>query len=637
MKHSKSLSFSALATLALGAATVASCKAPVPIGELMLVLQTDMSLPKDVDSLKIEVLVRGDTRFSQSFEKLGNEESLKIPASLGVTIGDKTDPTTPITLRISAFQQGKARVLRETVTTVPADRLAAVRLPIQWLCWNQVKDDGMGHVDTSCPSGQTCVAGSCKEKTVDSSKLSDYKDSDVFGGGTGKGDGVCFDTATCFGAAADAPVDMATCSITASGDVNVAIRVDSAGICGPSGCFVTVDAKSDFGWQPGPNGTLVLPKAVCDRITTGLAAGVSVAPVSSACPLKTEGVPACGPWSSSGKSPGAPGTVTPVALIANQAHPVALALATPSVIWTNSGASAMATGSLKSISMAGGPTTPLLAMQAFPKDLALDESQGGTISGIYFTTNGVGGMPGAVVGLDVTDPMSPKPVSFAIPNLSTPEGIAVGNGALYFTDFTTGAIEKVDLATKMVTPIASTSIGNAQNSPYRIAVDKQTLFWTNEGQMGTLADSVMYADLADPMPTVLAMGQKTPRGLVLDLDTTGVAKAIYWTNSEPGGDVMTAKLSGTPAVPGMATVFASKQARPIGIAVDADTVYWTNRDDGTVMKAPKAGGAPVVVAKGQSTPGAIAVDADNVYWINEGSSTTSNGAVMKLAKTAPAP
>jgi hypothetical protein len=71
---------------------------------------------------------------------------------------------------------------------------------------------------------------------------------------------------------------------------------------------------------------------------------------------------------------------------------------------------------------------------------------------------------------------------------------------------------------------------------------------------------------------------------------------------------------------------------PKDLAIDAAFVYWTNLDDGTVMKVPLAGGDPTTLVSDQFQPGAIAVDADALYWANGFLSfDTAAGSVMKLA------
>jgi hypothetical protein len=120
---------------------------------------------------------------------------------------------------------------------------------------------------------------------------------------------------------------------------------------------------------------------------------------------------------------------------------------------------------------------------------------------------------------------------------------------------------------------------------------------------------------------LLATQQNGPFGLA-------AAKGrVAWSN--PG--VMTCQPSGACAFPpgsnGSLVVWdgcdastktiASGQAAPLGVAMDAKNVYWTNFGDGTVVQAPVGGGAPTVLASGQTftvTGLDIAVDATSVYW-----------------------
>lgn len=632
-------SFGRVSRVALGALTLSmvgapSCS-PLPVGETMLILQTDLSLPKDIDKLTIDVLVRGELRNTSSLTDVGADGSLLIPASLGITLdlAKGTDASTPVTLRATAFQKEKARIIREVVTTVPKDRIAALKMPIQWLCWDQVAIDDKNVAHTNCKDiNQTCVAGTCVNKAVDPSTLDDFAPDKVFGGGTGtNGDGTCFDTTGCFNDSVDAPTQLVgdDCVIKTTGEVNVAIRVDSAGICGPTGCFVPLDAKSEFGWQAGDSGTIKLPRAVCDRISVShTASGVSTSPTSAACPLKSNGIPACGPWSASGKAPPAPGTLKPVQLVGAQASPVSLALGGGNIFWTNAGISGAKNSSVKLMPIVGGSTNTVAVNASFPGDLALDlDSMGGVNSVIWADTGS-----SSVLGFDF---VAQTPLAFPIAGAKGPTGVALVAGSLFVTDFTDNAVYRI--AAKKLNVLATSVSG--QLSPNRIAADAKTAFWTNEGNKGMANGSIVLSDLMDPAPVTIAPAQDLPRNLAIDLDTTSLlTKTVYWANYAMAGDVMMLGIGGTPAAPmGMPTVFAKGQGQPYGITLDATNVYWTNHATGMVMKAPKAGGAPVPVAKDQSAPGAIVVDANNIYWINEGTPGAKQGAIMKIAKGAPAP
>jgi hypothetical protein len=71
---------------------------------------------------------------------------------------------------------------------------------------------------------------------------------------------------------------------------------------------------------------------------------------------------------------------------------------------------------------------------------------------------------------------------------------------------------------------------------------------------------------------------------------------VFWTGSEgvtKGGLVMRMPVNG-----GIRTTIASGQTYPVGIALDATNVYWTNYFDGTVMRTSKFGGRTQTLAVG---------------------------------------
>jgi len=284
------------------AATLPSCSADAEPakGQLMVVVQTDMPIPKDVDSIRIEISAYGNLLFGNNYGV--GPGGLLIPATLAIVAGE--EPAVPVHIRLISWQNNTLRTLREAVTTVPKDRIAMLRMPIQWLCDGQAKAMGERVVGT-CPDGQTCISGQCKSSNVASSELETYSPEAVFGGGNGKGTGTCFDTVPCFSQGAGVEVDISTCSIAqpASGKgTNVALVMppDSDGICGPDACLIPLDADSAEGWRV-ENGRIVLPSAVCERLEEGKIVAVAV---TTACETKTSSVPTCGPWSSVTEKPG---------------------------------------------------------------------------------------------------------------------------------------------------------------------------------------------------------------------------------------------------------------------------------------------------------------------------------------------
>ena len=286
--------------------------------------------------------------------------------------------------------------------------------------------------------------------------------------------------------------------------------------------------------------------------------------------------------------------------LASGGEPAAIAIDDTAVYWTSIGVGSDA-GTVMTVPKTGGLAATLASGQSGPQGLAVDRRN------VYWTNNGT-----SVSVMSVPSGGGPS-VSLAPPQ-DNPYGTGITVDALsvyWATSNGTGssALMKVLLAGGAPTILATV------DSPGGVAVDATSVYWTSLHAGG----SVMKIPVGGGAPTTLASGPDNyPNAVVVD------AANVYWTNSFTGKSVAKVPVAG-----GAVTVLAAGQANPGGLAVDDTSVYWVNRDDGTVMKVPIAGGAPTALASGQDDPQSIVVDTTSVYWTNPYGDAGA-GAVMKL-------
>jgi hypothetical protein len=91
------------------------------------------------------------------------------------------------------------------------------------------------------------------------------------------------------------------------------------------------------------------------------------------------------------------------------------------------------------------------------------------------------------------------------------------------------------------------------------------------------------------------------RGLGLDLDH------IYWAGTSQ--TISSANLGGSDP-----QTLVSGQNGPIGVAVDASHLYWTNQNDGSIWAANRDGTSPHVISSAGLAGWDIAVGGDHLYW-----------------------
>jgi len=148
-----------------------------------------------------------------------------------------------------------------------------------------------------------------------------------------------------------------------------------------------------------------------------------------------------------------------------------------------------------------------------------------------------------------------------------------------------------------------------------LAVDFTSLYWTD-------GSTVSKVPIAGGPVTTLAFGQSRSYGIAID------ANSVYWTNYvSPGGTVMKCPLAG-----GSPTTLAAAEGQPAGITVDGARVYWADYGSGAIVSTPLGGGALTTIVLDPGGPDSIAVDGTSVYWDDTGDAgmgVADNTALMK--------
>ena len=186
-----------------------------------------------------------------------------------------------------------------------------------------------------------------------------------------------------------------------------------------------------------------------------------------------------------------------------------------------------------------------------------------------------------------------------------PGAIAVNDTTVFWANLNSPVINQATIGMPPATLFAEDS-----GALWGVAADAQAVYWTrDDGDPAT--SGVVRAPLDGGAPTLIAMGGDQPYAITIDADS------VFWTDRDTGEVLSVPHAGGTPVV------LADLQAEPYRIAQHGDYVYWTNNScnqgPDCIMRARKDGTeAPMAVAGGQSAPYAIAVDAENVYWTDEG-------------------
>jgi hypothetical protein len=134
----------------------------------------------------------------------------------------------------------------------------------------------------------------------------------------------------------------------------------------------------------------------------------------------------------------------------------------------------------------------------------------------------------------------------------------------------------------------------------------------NSVYVGLFSDGIVSVAKAGGAvtPIVSSVGGYSP-GVEIQNAVVFDQENLYWAESS-GGDT-SGPIARAPVGGGPATVLASSTGFTAGIAVDAESVYWVDQDQGTVSRVPLGGGTASALATGLKTPGGLALHAGTLY------------------------
>jgi len=265
---------------------------------------------------------------------------------------------------------------------------------------------------------------------------------------------------------------------------------------------------------------------------------------------------------------------------------------------------------------------------------------------------------------DDTTPLSSDPTGFAhlfkcsiggcknVPTELAPGfayALSVDGSSAYWTTYDQTQIMECPTG-GCASPIMLASLA-ANEPPTGIAVDATSIYWAV--QLGGVMKCAIHGcsnsltslvtGLRDPTPGVTPPGGG-PASAVSELGQIALDDTSVYVVDTYGsglGRILKCAKNGCNNTP---TTLASDLNGAVGIAVDADNVYWAETGQSVVAGQMVAGagrvakcaiggcnGSPTVIAASQDGPTGIAVDAMHVYWASSGASATE-GTIRVAAK-----
>ena len=194
---------------------------PTSTGGLVVIVESDLALPADIDRITVEATQVNSTLLHE--DRKAGPGKLLIPAEFAI---GPTGNSVPVVVHAVAYKGTSPRVERTAVTPIPVDHVGVLHIPLNYLCDGTAKEDGT----SSCGNSKTCKQGTCATSTVSPSEVAE-KPAMINAADAGKvASSGCLDVLGCFATATVVDVDPTTCSL------HLPMSIDVGHVTWPSRC-----------------------------------------------------------------------------------------------------------------------------------------------------------------------------------------------------------------------------------------------------------------------------------------------------------------------------------------------------------------------------------------------------------------
>ncbi|MGZ3451267.1 MAG: LamG domain-containing protein [Polyangiales bacterium] len=180
--------------------------------ELVVAVQTDLRIPKDLNAVNIKIVALGGTYFDQTF--VVGPGGVHLPQTIGIVPNDDKN-LQPVDITVTGkfgadLASATDKVVRRVRVTFGKDRVGLVRMPLRFTCYGDKKIN-------DCGEEQTCIAGECVAiPQLEGTTLPEFTNDAVFGaGGDDKKLGTCWNPDVCLASSVPLqPVGACTWALT---------------------------------------------------------------------------------------------------------------------------------------------------------------------------------------------------------------------------------------------------------------------------------------------------------------------------------------------------------------------------------------------------------------------------------------